>query len=125
MSAQRARDTGIELALRRRLHSRGLRFRLHRKIAAAGNLRPDIVFPTEKVAIFVDGCFWHLCPEHGSLPDANHEWWEGKLRANVARDHRQNEVLLSNGWAVLRIWEHEDLSAAADTVEELVRSRRR
>ncbi|HLF43029.1 MAG TPA: very short patch repair endonuclease [Acidimicrobiia bacterium] len=124
MRRQRERDTGIEIELRRILHRLGLRFRLHAKVPDVPRLRPDVVFPSEKVAVFVDGCFWHKCPQHHSLPKANRRWWLAKLDANVERDRRQGMELATAGWEVLRIWEHEDLSAAADRVERTVRGRR-
>ena len=73
------------------------------------------------VAVFVDGCFWHACPEHGTVPTANETWWREKLRRNVARDRRNNEVLVAAGWSVVRVWEHEDPSQAADRVETVVK----
>jgi DNA mismatch endonuclease (patch repair protein) len=113
------RDTGPELALRRELHARGLRFRVH-----AGNLpgRPDIVFTRAKLAVFVDGCFWHRCPLHASAPKHNAAWWEVKLSRNVERDQQKDLLLRTIGWTPLHVWEHEAVYEAADRVEATYRS---
>jgi DNA mismatch endonuclease (patch repair protein) len=84
----------------------------------------DIIFPSEKVAVFVDGCFWHSCPQHGTRPVANADFWSVKLRGNVERDADTDQRLSEGGWAVVRIWEHEDPNGAADRVESVVRGRR-
>jgi DNA mismatch endonuclease (patch repair protein) len=109
------KDTGPELALRRELHGRGLRFRLH------GNLpgRPDIVLTRARIVVFVDGCFWHACPRHGTLPKNNRDWWREKLEANVVRDRIKDEALSALGWLVLHVWEHESVSNAADRIVSL------
>lgn len=120
MQATRQADTPAELALRSALHKRGLRFRLHRAIPGAGRAKPDIVFPKARVAVFVDGCFWHRCPEHGTMPKANSEWWAEKLAANEARDRRHDEALRSADWTVVRVWEHEDAESAAEKVRRVV-----
>lgn len=122
--AQRRRDTKPEMRLRSELHRRGLRFRVDRKVLPGLRSRPDIVFGPSKVAVFVDGCFWHRCPEHGTIPKNNREWWIEKLDANVERDRRSDRQLTDAGWLVLRIWEHEPTTSAAGTVEEQVRLRR-
>jgi DNA mismatch endonuclease (patch repair protein) len=115
-------DTGPELALRRELHSRGLRYFVGRSpITASRRRRADIVFPRARVAVFVDGCFWHGCPEHMTWPKANAEWWRAKIEANVARDRRTDEQLREAGWTVVRVWEHEEIERAADRVELAVR----
>lgn len=124
MKATPQRDTPPEMELRKELHSRGLRYRVDRSMRPITRGRPDIVFPTEEVAVFVDGCFWHLCPEHGSIPDSNSDWWRSKLEANAKRDERHTRELEEAGWKVIRIWEHEDLIEAADRVEEIVTERR-
>ena len=108
------RDTGPELALRRELHRRGLRFRTHDPGVAG---RPDIVFTRARLAVFVDGCFWHRCPEHGTQPKNNGAWWAAKLDGNVARDRRQEQQLVDEGWTVVRIWEHEVVGEACDRIE--------
>lgn len=124
MKATPRRDTSVEMAIRREIHSRGLRYRVDESLRPVTRGRPDIVFPTEKVAVFIDGCFWHGCPEHGSIPDSNSEWWEEKLQANVERDERHTEELEGAGWTVLRIWEHREVTEAADEIERVVRQER-
>ena len=114
-------DSGPERALRSALHRRGLRFRKHTQAVPGLRCRPDVVFTRARVAVFVDGCFWHSCPEHGTFAKANGEWWKAKLAANVARDRRNDAALAQAGWTVLRIWEHEDVNHAADRVERAVR----
>lgn len=121
MKATRQRDTGAEVSLRSALHARGLRYRLHRRVEGVPRVRPDIVFVSARVAVFVDGCFWHGCPEHGSQPKANSEWWRDKLERNIARDRRNDSALRKAGWAVVRIWEHEDPPEAAKRIEQVVR----
>ncbi|NII40235.1 DNA mismatch endonuclease (patch repair protein) [Curtobacterium flaccumfaciens] len=111
------RDTAPELALRRALHGRGRRFFVDRRISSRTRARGDLVFPRARVAVFVDGCFWHWCEEHAHLPKANAELWRAKLLANRRRDASHDAVLRAEGWRVIRIWEHEDVTAAADLVE--------
>jgi DNA mismatch endonuclease (patch repair protein) len=123
MTAQPQTETAPERALRSVLHGRGLRFRKHVAPLPALRCRADIVFRTQQIAVFVDGCFWHFCPKHGSVPKANAEWWREKLERNVARDRRNDQVLEREGWTVLRVWEHEDPRLAADNVESLVKAR--
>jgi DNA mismatch endonuclease (patch repair protein) len=120
MKAQRRRDTKPEKALRSELWRRGLRYRVDFKVVG-GRRRVDIVFTRARVAVFVDGCFWHRCPVHATVPKANREWWEAKLSMNVDRDRATDEALLQAGWTVIRIWEHERASAAADRIEAMVR----
>jgi DNA mismatch endonuclease, patch repair protein len=110
MSRQRTRNTEPELSLRRALHAVGIRFRLHRKDLPG---QPDIILPKLRLAIFVDGCFWHACPDHGTSPRANADWWKLKLEATVARDRRNDLALLELGWEPLHIWEHEDANSVA------------
>ncbi len=124
MQRQRRRDTKPETALRRRLHAMGLRYRVDRP-TQAGRRRADIVFGPARVAVFVDGCFWHRCPEHGTDPAANAQWWSRKLDANVARDRDTDESLAGVGWLAIRVWEHEDMHAAAERVRDTVLRRRR
>ncbi|MCY4622412.1 MAG: very short patch repair endonuclease [bacterium] len=123
MSRVQNRHTEPELALRRELHRRGLRYRVDLPLPGIGRTRPDIVFTRIRVAVFVDGCFWHCCPDHQSHPKTNAEWWREKLGTNVKRDRRIDEALTAAGWEVIRVWEHEDVTAAADHVETAVRSR--
>ncbi len=118
------RDTTPELAVRSSLHRRGLRFRTSLTISLAGRrwTRPDVVFPRARVAVFIDGCFWHGCPEHGRAPKANAGYWGPKLAGNVARDRDTDAQLDGLGWRVVRAWEHRDPEAVADRVERIVRS---
>lgn len=123
MSRLGRRDTQPELALRSELHRRGFRFRVDRAPVPGLRSRADIVFGPARVAVYVDGCFWHSCPEHGTRPKANADWWERKLDRNQERDRETDRVLRENGWQVVRIWEHEDPAEAADRVEVAVRTR--
>jgi DNA mismatch endonuclease, patch repair protein len=116
--ANRRRNTRPERALRSVLHARGLRFRKDLPVRACGRLvRPDIVFPRARVAVFVDGCYWHVCPEHGTAPQRNSAYWARKLQLNVERDRAVDKALTAAGWRVIRIWEHERPEAAAKLVE--------
>lgn len=121
--ANRGRDTGPERRLRSALHRRGLRYRVNRRAEPDVRTTVDVVFGPAKVAVFVDGCFWHRCPEHGTLPRANADWWLRKLEANVARDRRNDDALKSRGWKVIRLWEHDDPEDSADMVARIVRQR--
>lgn len=125
MQQQGRRDTEPELLLRRELHRRGLRFRVDRSPVRGMRSRADIVFGPAKVAVFVDGCYWHGCPTHGSLPKHNSDWWAAKLAGNQARDRRVDAELDESGWLSLRFWEHEDVPVCADVVEREVRQRAR
>lgn len=116
MVAQRTRDTAPELLLRRALHAAGYRYRLNVKVPGAPRRTIDIAFPRQKVAVMVDGCFWHGCPEHSVPPKHNAEWWAEKLERNRARDIETTELLQSAGWTVVRIWEHEPVITAVNTV---------
>lgn len=120
MRSQGRRDTDPEMALRRELHGRGLRYRVDARPLDDLRRRADLVFKGPEVAVFVDGCFWHRCPEHGTTPKANREWWDDKLARNVARDRDTNARLQEEGWKVIRVWEHEDPIEAADRVERAV-----
>jgi len=122
MQQNRRRDSRPEMALRSELHRRGLRFRVDHPVRAGGRLvRPDIVFTRARISVFVDGCFWHCCPEHGSKPRANTDYWGPKLARNVARDHVVDAALNDAGWVVIRAWEHELAPAVADRVERVYR----
>lgn len=125
MSKQRSRDTGIEVALRRELHRLGLRYRVHQRPVRAVRREADVVFGPAKVAVFVDGCFWHGCPEHGTWPKRNGEFWRAKIEGNRTRDANTDQVLADAGWLAVRVWEHEDPAAAASRVRETVLQRRR
>ena len=122
MSRVRNRHTAPEVAIRRELHRRGLRYRVNMALPQFGRTRPDIVFTRARVAVFVDGCFWHRCPEHGTSPKTNADWWRHKLDTNTRRDRATDTALAEAGWTVIRIWEHEDAGTAADRVEVTVRN---
>src|SRR5438445_12809478 len=118
MRANRRVDTKPELALRSALHRRGYRFRKDYRLDldAGARVRPDIAFTAKRVAVFVDGCFWHVCPEHGTKPAANTWYWGPKLARNVERDRAADAALVAAGWQVVRTWEHESLGAAVAVV---------
>lgn len=122
MSRQARRDTAPEIALRRALHRRGLRYRVHWSILGMPRRRADIAFPRSRVAIFVDGCFWHGCPDHGTDPKSNAQWWAAKLAGNRHRDEETAAHMGTLGWTVFRFWEHADMVAAADLIETAVRA---
>lgn len=124
MSRQRSRDTEAEWSLRRILHARGLRYRVDAVLPGLPRRRADLLFPRQKVAVFVDGCFWHGCPVHKTVPKSNAAWWATKLARNVERDRETDAYLADLGWEVLRIWEHDDPDRAADRVEIVVRGGR-
>lgn len=123
MLANRRTDTKPEIALRSELHRRGLRFRKDFRLDLGSvKPRPDIVFTRSKVAVFVDGCFWHSCAEHrGKTPKTNAEYWATKLARNVERDLENDVALRSAGWTVVRLWEHVSTPDAADSVEAALR----
>ena len=123
MQRQGRRDTAPELSLRRAVWRRGLRYRVDVAPIRGPRRRADLVFARAKVAVYVDGCFWHSCPKHATTPKANREWWIEKLGANVARDRDTDRRLNEAGWIALRIWEHEDPDTAAARVERVVRER--
>lgn len=122
MRAQRRRDTAPEVALRRELHRRGARFFVDRAPLPGLRRRADLVFPRKRVAVYVDGCFWHSCPQHATSPKNNAQWWADKLAANVVRDRDTDTRLAAAGWSVVRIWEHEDPAEAADRVQAALRT---
>jgi DNA mismatch endonuclease, patch repair protein len=117
MRANRKTDTGPELAVRRLLHGRGCRYRVNYRIQTnTVNVRPDIVFPRRKLAVFIDGCFWHGCPDHGNVPNVNNGYWSAKLERNKKRDELVKEKLEESGWRVLRIWEHVNPALACEMI---------
>ena len=124
MSRQAVRDTMPELALRRELHRRGLRYRVDAAVPGLIRRKVDIVFSRIRVAVFVDGCFWHGCPEHRTMPKANEAWWRSKLERNILRDRETDQALLELGWTVVRVWEHEPPEGAAKRVADVVAHRR-
>lgn len=102
----------------------GLRYRVDHAVLPGFRRRADVLFSKAKVAVFVDGCFWHGCPEHGTLPRANREWWKAKLQKNRERDSDTDERLREAGWTVVRAWAHEDPTEVALSIRGLVRIRR-
>jgi DNA mismatch endonuclease (patch repair protein) len=117
MQAIRSRDTAPEMAVRRLLHAMGLRYRVHYKPIPTVNRRADIVFTRQKVAVFIDGCFWHGCPNHANWGVKTHtEYWTEKIRRNVERDLDTNSRLVAEGWHLIRCWEHENPSDIAETI---------
>lgn len=117
MRAIRRTDTKPEVLLRSALHRSGYRFRKDLSIyTSSRRVRPDIVFTARKVAVFVDGCFWHCCPQHGRKPSVNPQYWSPKLQRNVERDRLADSALGQDGWSVVRIWEHETLDDAVKKV---------
>jgi DNA mismatch endonuclease, patch repair protein len=114
-------STAPEMLIRRELHRCGLRYRVNYRLLPG---RPDLAFSSARIAVFVDGCFWHACPDHGILPKNNREWWREKLERNVARDRDKDQQLETLGWVVVHVWEHEDPIEAAEVIERLWRSRR-
>jgi len=124
MRKVRQRGTKKELEIRSAIHRLGMRFRI--QVAPLEGLRrhADIVFRGEKVAIFVDGCFWHGCPLHRTLPKSNTEWWRAKLEENIRRDNDTSARLEGAGWLVLRFWEHEEAGQVAQKIQHSVRERR-
>jgi DNA mismatch endonuclease, patch repair protein len=122
MKGNRRADTKPEVALRGALHARGLRFRKDHLVRTPGGARAkvDVVFPRARLAVFMDGCFWHGCPQHGSSPKANSDYWSAKIAGNRERDQRVTAALEADGWTVLRLWEHELLADAVERVAEVV-----
>lgn len=110
-------STKPEVELRRALHARGFRFRLHRRDLPG---TPDIVFPRQRIAVFVDGCFWHGCPTHGVIPKNNRQWWLAKLTKNVERDARKDAELVALGWTPLHLWEHETIESMMAVIERTI-----
>jgi DNA mismatch endonuclease (patch repair protein) len=117
MSRTRQSDNAREVSLRSALHGHGLRFRLHRRIIEGSTRTADIVFPRVRLAVFLDGCFWHGCPIHASWPKTNADWWRAKIEANRERDRDTDERLAAIGWTVVRIWGHEKLEEVVKRVE--------
>lgn len=120
MSRMPREDTGPEMAIRRILHASGLRYRVNYS-ALPGS--PDIALTRAQIAVFIDGCFWHGCPKHGTLPKNNRDWWRQKLARNEERDAEKDAELRSRGWLPLHVWEHEDPEEAAEEIIRLWRRR--
>jgi DNA mismatch endonuclease, patch repair protein len=125
MQANRRADTKPELQVRAALHRRGLRFRKDLRLdLSGGRVRPDVVFTRWRVACFIDGCYWHRCPIHGTEPKSNAAYWGPKLDRNVQRDREADAILRDAGWVVVRGWEHEDPESIAERVAAAVEDRR-
>jgi DNA mismatch endonuclease (patch repair protein) len=125
MQQQRRRDTRPEMALRRALHRRGLRYRIDRQVIPGLRRRHDIVFSGARTIVEVHGCYWHACSVHGTRPKANAQWWATKLAVNAERDRITKERLVEAGWELVVVWEHDDVENSAGRVERIVRRRMR
>lgn len=122
MRANRSRDTKPELAIRRAAHALGLRYRVDARPLPDFRCRADMVFTRRRVAVFIDGCWWHGCPLHYRPPRANASYWAGKVNRNMARDRRTDQYLAEAGWLVVRIWAHEDPEQEAQHLARVIRS---
>lgn len=121
MKANRGVDTAPEVRLRSELHRRGFRFRKNFRIVLPdATVRPDIVFTQRRVAVFVDGCFWHGCSTHRTIPESNREFWQTKINRTRERDLEQKRALEQADWQVVRVWEHEPIEDAVGRVVELL-----
>lgn len=121
MRAQRTTDTAPEMAVRRRLHAMGHRYRVDCRLLPDRRWRGDLVWKGRKLAVFIDGCFWHGCPSHGKSVVNNGVWWANKIGRNRERDETVTETLRQRGWTVLRFWEHEDPDAVAVAIAAALR----
>ncbi|MER7006710.1 very short patch repair endonuclease [Dactylosporangium sp. NPDC000555] len=124
MSRQRRRDTAPEVSIRQLLHAQGYRYRVAWPIPGLRRRTVDIAFTRARVAVFVDGCFWHSCSQHKTIPTANGDWWSKKLETNRLRDAATTAHLEASGWSVLRIWEHESPGDAVVRIVDLLNERR-
>ena len=124
MRANHGRDTGPELRVRRLVHAAGLRYRVNARPESDVRRTVDMLFSTSRVVVLIDGCFWHDCPDHGSAPKSNVDWWREKLATNVSRDRDTDERLQAAGWTVVRVWEHEQAADAADLIVETLNLKR-
>jgi DNA mismatch endonuclease (patch repair protein) len=123
MRGNRGRDTRPELSVRRLVHAAGLRYRVDARPLASRRFRADMVFRSARVAVFIDGCFWHGCPEHYRSARTNAEFWSRKIEDNIARDRMVTSHLSEEGWTVIRAWEHQNPREVADAVISIVRNR--
>lgn len=123
MAGQARRDTKPEMELRRALWRQGLRYRVDASPVIGIRRRADVVFTRARVAVFVDGCFWHSCPDHATVPKTNQSWWIDKLQKNVDRDRDTDAQLHASGWTVIRAWEHDDMETVADRVAQVIREK--
>ncbi|MBI2377929.1 MAG: very short patch repair endonuclease [Deltaproteobacteria bacterium] len=124
MQRVRQKDTSAESALRRELHARGIRYRVQVPVLTKPRRVADVAFGGLRVAVFVDGCFWHGCPAHATWPKQNAEFWRAKIETNMARDHDTDERLRVDGWKVIRVWAHEDPKLAARRIAQILERRR-
>ncbi|MFM9556117.1 very short patch repair endonuclease [Streptomyces caniscabiei] len=124
MSRQASKDTAAELAVRRLLHASGLRYRVEYPVPGMARRRIDVAFTSVRLAVLIDGCFWHGCPEHATQPKSNAEWWRQKLDRNMARDAETTAHLVAAGWEVMRFWEHESAEDVALRIAAAVTRRR-
>lgn len=124
MARVRQRGTDVEIELRRALHALGLRFRVQVPLSRKPRRVADIVFIGARVAVFVDGCFWHGCPIHATWPKENAGFWRAKIEANRARDADTTRRLRELGWEVIRVWSHEDPTEAARRIYDRVMARK-
>lgn len=124
MRATPTRNTKLELLVRRELWRRGLRYRVDVRPLASLPRRADVVFPRLRVAVFLDGCYWHHCPAHGQIPKANAAWWQRKFAETARRDRETSSRLAAAKWTVVRIWEHESIEAVVRTIESALAAAR-
>jgi DNA mismatch endonuclease (patch repair protein) len=120
MQGNRSRNTKPELAVRRIVHARGLRYWVNKRPVPHLRRTADLVFPRLKIAVFIDGCFWHGCPEHHTAPVANGAYWAAKVESNKSRDLDTTAQLAAAGWSVLRFWSHEDPMDVAEEIQQVV-----
>lgn len=125
MQRVRQKNTSAEAALRRELHARGLRYRVQVPVLTKPRRVADVAFRGLRVAVFVDGCFWHGCPQHATWPKQNAEFWRAKIEANMARDEDTDERLRGEGWKVIRVWAHEEPKIAAQRIAHILERRRK
>lgn len=125
MRGNRRRDTRPEMAVRRAVHALGLRYRVDTRPLADLNRRADLVFRRAKVAVFIDGCYWHGCPQHATTARTNSEYWSAKIQRNRERDADTNARLIEADWTVVRVWEHDHPVLAAEEIANVVRSMHR
>ena len=120
MRATKGRDNNFEREVRRALHAMGLRFRIYKKLIENSRRTVDLTFPSARIAVFIDGCFWHGCPTHRTYPKTNASWWASKIESNIARDRDTDERLRRLGWKVIRVWGHEPAGSAARRIATAV-----
>lgn len=122
MRSNRGKDTKLEIRVRKALHARGLRYRLQQKVPGSNRRTMDIAFPRQRVAVFIDGCFWHGCPIHHTVSKTNSEFWSAKVERNRERDIETTRMLAEAGWTAVRLWEHQTTNEIVNRIVELVRS---